>query len=282
MYVLNALGQDNDESRYTAELLKAGELAPDFVIANGDTLTGNSLSSFRGNYVVLDFWASWCRDCRKDIHVVKELYNRFAPYGVKFIGVSFDNNREVWNKCIKDNDMNWIHHSELKPWKQTGISEDYHIKWIPTMYLVDKDGKVMFATIHSNEMNTILSMIISGQVIEEMYPGGKNALSKYIRRNLQYPDMAKDFQAEGEVIMVFTVNTDGSVSDITATDCKVTYYNENYFSRYSIEKQQDIRKELARQFAKEGFRVINGMKSWKQDKTEKPMIIYYKISFKIV
>lgn len=277
--VLNSFGQENDDSRYTADLLKIGEIAPDFVIANGDTLTGKSLSSFRGSFVVLDFWASWCRDCRRDIPVVKELYNRFAPYGVKFIGVSFDSNREAWDKCIKDNDMNWIHHSELKPWKQTGISEDYHIKWIPTMYLVDKEGKVMFATIHANEMETVLSLIMANHFAEERYPGGLNALSKYIRNKLQYPDLAKEFQAEGEVTIFFVVNPDGSVSDITAKDCKVTYYNELQLNKYPIEKQQTLRKELARMFAKEGYRVIKGMKSWKQDKTAIPFLFCHKITF---
>lgn len=285
LFVLSALyvcGQENDEKQYTAGLLPVGTEAPDFVIANGDSLVGVSLSSFRGHYVVLDFWASWCRDCRKDIPAVKELYNRYAPYGVDFIGVSFDNNMEAWRKCISDNYMNWIHHSELKPWKQTGISTDYGIKWLPTMYLIDKEGKVMFSTIHVNEMDVALSLVMLDAIAEARYPGGMKVMSKYVRNNLQYPDLAKELQAEGEAIMVFTLNSDGSVSDIKAVDGNVTRCNEAFMNRHSAEKQQELRKECSRQFAKEGYRIIKNMKKWKPAENGQPTTLYQRITFSLM
>lgn len=155
-----ANAQENDDRQYTEGLLKPGELAPDFIIANGDTLAGKPLSSFRGRYVVLDFWASWCRDCRKDIPAVKALHKKYASDDIVFIGVSFDTDKETWMKCVRDNGMNWIHHSELKPWKSTGISADYHIKWIPTMYLLDKEGRILFSTIHAEEMERAVMRVL--------------------------------------------------------------------------------------------------------------------------
>lgn len=154
-------GQDNDDSKYTSGLLASGTEAPDFVIANGTSAVGESLSSFRGHYVVLEFWASWCPDCRREIPVMKSLYERYSARDVCFIGVSFDKDKDTWLKCINDNKMNWIHHSELKPWKETSISGQYNIKWIPTVYILDKKGVVVFATIHVEDIATELEKIIT-------------------------------------------------------------------------------------------------------------------------
>ncbi len=148
-----------DDGKYTVGLLKVGDEAPDFVIENGDTLAGMHLKDFRGRYVVLDFWASWCGDCRREIPAVKALHKRFASDGVVFIGVSVDQKKEAWMKCVRDNGMEWVHHSELKPWKATGISADYNIKWIPTMYVVDPKGRIALATIKTEEVEKYLSSV---------------------------------------------------------------------------------------------------------------------------
>lgn len=274
---LSVTGQETDGQQYTAGLLPVGTEAPDFVIANGDTLVGKTLSSFRGHYIVLDFWASWCRDCRKDIPAMTELYKRYAPYGVEFIGVSFDNDKDAWRKCIADNGMSWIHHSELKPWKQTGISADYNIKWIPTMYLIDKEGKVKFHTIHVDEMELALFDIM----VEGRYKGGKEAITKYLSDNIKYPDMAKTLQAEGEVKMTFTLNPDGSLSDIKAENCKITRCNEALLNLHQAEKQQDLRKECSLRFAREAYRVIKNMKDWSPAENGKPLTLLYKVTFKL-
>lgn len=135
--------QDID-SLYAKDLLPAGTTAPDFALT---TIDGKklSLSDNMGHYQVLDFWASWCGDCRKDIPAMKELYNRFRT-AVTFIGISFDDKKENWNNCVQKNEMNWLHVSELKKWKETEISQLYKIKWLPTMYLISPAGKVILAT----------------------------------------------------------------------------------------------------------------------------------------
>lgn len=148
---------------YTADLLKVGDEAPGFVIENGDTLAGTPLSHFRGRYVVLDFWASWCGDCRREIPAMKALYDEYASDKVVFIGVSVDEKPEAWRKCIGDNGMRWIHHSELKPWKSTRIAADYRVKWIPTVYIVGPDGRIALATIKTEELREFLGGISARQ-----------------------------------------------------------------------------------------------------------------------
>ena len=142
--VSNVRAQDAD-AKYATDLLKAGTAAPDFTLAAPDG-SRHSLSSLRGSYVVLDFWASWCPDCRKDIPAMKELHDKYGQK-IKFVGISFDDNKQNWTNCIRSNNMDWLHLSELKKWKQTNISRLYNIKWIPAMYLLDRQGNVILSTV---------------------------------------------------------------------------------------------------------------------------------------
>lgn len=92
------------------------------------------------------------------------------------------------------------------------------------------------------------------------YPGGEKALNKFIRKNLVYPEMLKQLEAEGECTMHFTVHEDGSISDISATECRLTHYNPAKMMNHS--EEEAIKKECARQMAKEGLRLIRKMKRW--------------------
>ncbi len=145
------------------DLLPVGTVAPDFTITNSDN--GKkvlSLSDLRakktaagkvkgGAWTVLDFWASWCPDCRKDMPIVKQIQEKYGKR-IKLIGVSFDTDKEKMTKYLDANNYTWMQYSEFKKWKETRISKEYHISWIPTSYLIDPDGKVAFATIKTEEM----------------------------------------------------------------------------------------------------------------------------------
>lgn len=145
------------------ELLPVGTLAPDFTITDSDS--GKKILSLsdlrtkkladakekRGTWTVLDFWASWCPDCRKDMPIVKQIQEKYGKK-IKLIGVSFDTDKERMAKYLNDNKYTWMQYSEFKKWKETTISKEYHISWIPTSYLIDPDGKVAFATIKTEEM----------------------------------------------------------------------------------------------------------------------------------
>ena len=144
--------------QYAADLLKTGTEAPDFVISGIDSTYNQPLSRLRGQYVVLDFWASWCPDCRKDIPAVKIMFEKYGKGNVQFVGISFDTNKLAWRNYIAKSGMKWLQHSELKKWKrQTKIDSDYHINWIPTYYLLNPEGKVVVATVQHEKIEAKLS-----------------------------------------------------------------------------------------------------------------------------
>lgn len=147
----------------TQDLLPVGTLAPDFTITNSDN--GEKILSLsdlrtkddaagkvkRGVWTVLDFWASWCPDCRKDMPIVKQIEEKYGKK-IQIIGVSFDTDKDKMTRYLDANKYTWMQYSEFKKWKETTISKEYHISWIPTSYLIDPDGKVAFATIKTEEM----------------------------------------------------------------------------------------------------------------------------------
>lgn len=104
--------------------------------------------------------------------------------------------------------------------------------------------------------------IISSHKITASFPGGQQALTKFLNKNLQYPDAAGDYGVEGSVVMTFFVEKDGSLSDISAHDCKIDRFNTTKFSQETESKQQELKKQFALLFAKEGARVIRKMPKW--------------------
>ena len=146
-------GSDLD-SAYAQKLLKPGTTAPDFILPmpNGYRV---QLAEFKGKYVLLDFWASWCPDCRKDIPAVKAMYEKYGK-NVVFIGVSFDTDRDRWAKCVADNGMTWRQVSELKRMREAKIAQTYGVQWIPSMTLVGPDGKVVLSTVVMERMEKAL------------------------------------------------------------------------------------------------------------------------------
>ena len=146
-------GNDLD-SVYAQKLLKPGTTAPDFILPmpNGYRV---QLAEFKGKYVLLDFWASWCPDCRKDIPAVKAMYEKYGK-NVEFIGVSFDTDRDRWAKCVADNGMTWRQVSELKRMREAKIAQTYGVQWIPSMTLVGPDGKVVLSTVVLERMEKAL------------------------------------------------------------------------------------------------------------------------------
>ncbi len=158
-YIANISAQDLD-AKYATDLLKPGSEAPAFKL-KGNTGYEFSLDDVRGYYVVLDFWASWCPDCRKDIPAVKSLYEKYEAKGVKFVGVSFDNDAQAWNNCIAKNEMTWTQVSELKRMKESDVAKKYRVNWIPTLYLITPDGKIDMATVEITKLEKRLSEIYS-------------------------------------------------------------------------------------------------------------------------
>ena len=108
--------------------------------------------------MLLDFWATWCPDCRKDVPAVKELYDKYGSK-VEFIGVSFDVDHNRWTKYVVDNGMKWRQVSELKKMRDAEISKAYGVEWIPSMTLIGPDGKVVLSTVVLERMAKALADI---------------------------------------------------------------------------------------------------------------------------
>lgn len=146
------------DAKYATELLKSGTMAPEIDLP---TIDGKEfkLSSLRGKYVVIDFWASWCPDCRKDAPAIIALYDKFNAKGVEFVGVSFDKNKESWQNGVGKLGIEYTQVSDLKHMRESAVAQAYHIKWIPSIYVVDPEGKVALSTVMSDKVSAYLHSV---------------------------------------------------------------------------------------------------------------------------
>lgn len=146
------------DSKYAVTLLKPGTDAPGITLKTADGKTF-SLSSMRGKYVVLDFWASWCPDCRKDAPNIIAMYDRFHEKGVEFVGVSFDKDATAWKNCVEKLGIKYTQASDLKGMRESDVAKAYGIKWIPSVYIIDPQGKVALATVMSDKLDAYLTSV---------------------------------------------------------------------------------------------------------------------------
>ena len=101
-----------------------------------------SLSSLKGKYVLIDFWASWCGPCRRENPNIVQAYQQFKDKGFTVLGVSYDTKKANWKKAIEDDHLDWNQVSTLDGWANS-TSKEYGIKAIPSNVLVDKDGIII-------------------------------------------------------------------------------------------------------------------------------------------
>jgi peroxiredoxin len=138
--------------------LQVGQIAPEIALADtsGKIIT---LSSLKGKYVLIDFWASWCGPCRKEMPNVKRLYEKYKNKNFEILGVSLDRDRSAWIKAIKDDGLPWLHISDLKFW-ECEAARDYNVQAIPYTVLVDKDGKIIAKELRGEELEKKLEEVI--------------------------------------------------------------------------------------------------------------------------
>ena len=135
------------DAKYATELIKAGTAAPDFTMKTPDGTPVRLAEFAKGKTVVLDFWASWCPDCRKEAPDVVRLHETYRAYGIEFIGISMDTDVEAWKKAIAQYGITYTQVSELKKFRETDIAKAYGVKWIPSIVIVGPDGQVKLSTV---------------------------------------------------------------------------------------------------------------------------------------
>lgn len=140
--------------------LAIGMPAPDIALPNpeGDTVR---LSSLRGNYVMIDFWAAWCKPCRMENPNVVKLYSAYKDKGFEIYGVSLDRTKEDWVKAIEQDNLTWQHVSDLKYFNSEAASL-YNINAIPATVLIDKEGKIVAKNLRGQALEEKLAEIFEG------------------------------------------------------------------------------------------------------------------------
>ena len=138
--------------------LQPGQSAPDFTVVTPDS-TCITLSDLRGKYVILDFWASWCRPCRASFSEMKKLYAEYREKGLEILGITSDSRRADWLKALEEDRLPWLQGRDeltVSSGKIEGVAHSYAVAYLPTLFLIDPEGKIVGKTQDKHQLKVWL------------------------------------------------------------------------------------------------------------------------------
>ena len=150
------------ELNYLLTNLSIGKILPTFTLRD-TSQKPVSLSDYRGKYVLVDFWASWCVPCRKENKLLAELYSRHHCQGFTILSVSVDEQRPLWLTAIQADQMSWVNVSDLKGWR-SDVVRQYNLKEIPSNFLLDRHGRILAKNVHGDELSRVMDSIFNREV----------------------------------------------------------------------------------------------------------------------
>ncbi len=153
-------GKDYKAALEKLKTTSVGSLAPNFT-QNDPSGKPVSLSSFKGKYVLVDFWASWCGPCRQENPNVVKVYNQYKNKNFTVLGVSLDKpeGKGAWLQAIKDDGLTWNHVSDLKFWNNEAATL-YGVHSIPGNFLIDPNGKIIAKDLRGEELQQTLAQLL--------------------------------------------------------------------------------------------------------------------------
>lgn len=144
----------------TLRKVAPGAVAPDFNVLKPDGKSKISLSSFRGKYVMLDFWASWCVPCRAENPHTSQLFEKYKNKGLEIISFSLDHEIKAWNEAIVKDGMVWKHASDLVGGVKSPVAKSYGIDGIPAIWIIDPDGKIIAEGLRGEALENFLASVL--------------------------------------------------------------------------------------------------------------------------
>lgn len=169
-YLLNMFDAKLKDSQYALAVkgilnnslaLGIGKMAPDFVQRDIDN-KNVALSEYKGKFVLLEFWGSWCGPCRDENPYLVKIYKKFGGSSFEIVGVSLDVNKQTWIKAIKDDGLTWTQLSDLKG-QRNEVALMYNVNATPSNFLIDPEGKIIAINLRGESLSLKLKEIFPGK-----------------------------------------------------------------------------------------------------------------------